>query len=267
MEQNQISPAAHVDPAAKLGANVTVYPFAFIDADVEIGDNTVVMPYACIISGSRIGKNCKIYQNAIIGADPQDFRWKGVKTYCYVGDETIIRENVIINRGIDTDRGTRIGSGCFIMAKSHIGHDTVISDKVVVGNGATLAGDVEVGPCAILSSNVILHERSHVGQWAVVKGGCRIGSNVPPYTIIAHNPAEFFGVNAWIMKKHGFAEDDIDDIAKAYRHLYQSGTSVFNALKRIEADVNPSEYRDAITSFIRQNNLRVVGAHLDVVED
>ncbi len=257
----------HVDPSAKIGANVTIHPFAFIDQDVEIGDNTVIMPFTSIIRGTRIGANCKVYQGAIIGADPQDFRWKGQKTYCIIGDGTTIRENVIINRSINEGQATRIGSECFIMAKSHIGHDSVIEDKVVVGNGVTIAGDVHVESCSILSSNVILHERSHVGKWAVIKGGCRVGSNVPPFTIIAHNPAEFFGVNAWIMKKHGFGDDEIDDVAKAYRHLYQSGTSVFNALQRIEADVAPSPNRDAIVNFIRKNNLRVVGAHLDVVED
>lgn len=262
-----ISSAAHVDPAAKIGANVTIHPFAYVDADVEIGDNSEIMPYASIMAGTVIGKNCKVYQGAIVGADPQDFRWHGEKTRCFVGDNTVIREHVIINRGINPDGGTRIGADCFVMAKSHIGHDSIIAYKVVIGNGATIAGDVEIGTCSILSSNAIIHERSHVGDWSVVKGGCRIGSNVPPYVIIAHNPAEFFGVNAWIMKKNGFQEEEIDDIAKAYRHLYQSGTSVFNALKRIEADVNPSDHRDNILTFIRNNNLRVVGAHLDVVED
>lgn len=262
-----ISPLAHVDPAAKLGSNVTIHPFAYVDADVEIGDNTEILPYVSLVGGTRIGKGCKIYNYAIVGADPQDFRWKGEKTYCYIGDNTVIRENVIINRGINPTVGTRIGNDCFIMAKSHIGHDTQVADKVVIGNGATLAGDVIVGPCTILSSNVILHERSHIGEWAVVKGGCRIGNNVPPYVIIAHNPAEFFGVNAWIMKRNGFDEDTIDDIAKAYRHLYQSGTSVFNAVKRIEADVTPSEFRDKIIAFIRENNLRVVGARLDAADE
>lgn len=262
-----ISPSAHVDPAAKIGQNVTIYPFAFIDANAEIGDGCVVYPYACVMSGTTLGRNCKVYQGAIVGADPQDFRWNGEPTRCTIGDDTVIREHVIINRGIDPSRGTRIGAGCFIMADSHIGHDTVIEDKVVIGNGATVAGDVTIGTCTILSSMVILHERSHVGPWAVIKGGCRIGNNVPPFVIIAHNPASFFGVNAWIMRKHGFSEDEIDDIAKAYRHLYQSGTSVFNALKRIEADVNPSAHRDAITGFIRANNLRVVGTTVDVSED
>ena len=262
-----ISPLAHVDPSAKIGENVTIHPFAYIDADTVIGDNTEIKPYASILAGTTIGKNCKIYQGAIVGADPQDFRWKGDKTTCTVGDDTVIREHVIINRGIDHARGTKIGDSCFIMAKSHIGHDTLIEDKVVIGNGATLAGDVKVGTCSILSSNVILHERSQVGNWVVVKGGCRISNNVPPFVIIAHNPATFFGVNAWIMKKHGYSEEEIDDIAKAYRHLYQSGTSVFNALKRIEADVAPSKNRDIITDFIRSNNLRVVGTMVNDAED
>ena len=105
-----ISDKAHIDPSAKLGENVTIHPFAYIDKDVEIGDNTVVMPFASIIRGSRIGKNCKIYQGAIVGADPQDFRWKGGFTYCYVGDNVVIRENVIINRGIASEGGTLIGT-------------------------------------------------------------------------------------------------------------------------------------------------------------
>jgi UDP-N-acetylglucosamine acyltransferase len=258
---------SHVDPSSKIGANVKIHPFVYIEADVEIGDNTEIMPFTSIMNGSRIGANCKIYQGSIIGADPQDFRRQGEKTYCYIGNDTIVRENVIINRGIDPNKGTKIGSGCFVMAKSHICHDSVIEDKVVIGNGVTIAGDVLIETCSILSSNAILHERSQVGKWAIIKGGCRIGSNVPPFTVIAHNPAEFFGINAWVMKKHGFSDEEIDDIAKAYRHLYQSGTSVFNALQRIEADVAPSANRDAIVNFIRKNNLRIVGAHLDIVED
>ena len=208
-----------------------------------------------------------MYQGAILGADPQDFRWKGEKTRCFIGDNNVIREHVIINRGIDPERGTRIGSDSFIMAESHIGHDTQVADKVVIGNGATVAGDVVIDTCAILSSLAIVHEGCHVGQWSVIKGGCRIGSNVPPYVIIAHNPCAFFGVNAWVMKKHGFTDAQIDEIAKAYRHVYQSNTSVFNAMKRIEADVQPSEHRDNILKFITDNKLKLVATTVDVSEE
>lgn len=259
-----ISPAAHVDPSAKIGNNVTIHPFAFIDADVEIGDNCEIMSFVSIISGTRMGSGNKVYQGAIIGADPQDFRWKGEKSYCYIGNDNVIRENVIINRGISTEGGTRIGDGTFIMAKSHIGHDCHIVGHCVVGNGVTFGGNVEVADNVILSSNSIMHEGSRIGKWALVKGGCRISGNVPPYIIVAHNPVRYFGVNAYVMKKNGFSAQDIDDVAKAYRHIYQSGSSVFNALKRVEADVNPGVLRDEIIDFIKANNLQIVASQIDL---
>lgn len=61
------------------------------------------------------------------------------------------------------------------------------------------------------------------------------------------------------MKKKGFTDNQIEDAAKAYRHIYQTQTSVFNALKRIEADIDDNEIRRNILNFIRDNNLRIVG--------
>lgn len=261
-----ISPNAHVDPAAKLGKNVTVYPFAFIDKDVEVGDNTVIYPYASLMPGARVGANCRIFQGAIISAEPQDFRFKGDESLCVIGDNVTIREHVIINRSIHAGKATFIGPDSFIMANSHIGHDSQIKGKDIIGNGAVIAGDCIVEECVILSSNAVLHETSKVGQWALIKGGCRISGNVPPYIIAAHNPVAYFGVNAFVMRKHGFTDEQIDDIAKAYRNVYQSGISVFNALRRIEADIDPSPIRDNITNFIRDNNLRIVAIPIDTLD-
>ncbi|MCI0523130.1 MAG: acyl-[acyl-carrier-protein]--UDP-N-acetylglucosamine O-acyltransferase, partial [Bacteroidales bacterium] len=43
-----ISPLAHVDPKAQLGADVIVEPFASIAGDVIIGDNTWIGSNAVI---------------------------------------------------------------------------------------------------------------------------------------------------------------------------------------------------------------------------
>lgn len=252
-----ISPLAYVDPTAKIAPDVKVYPFAFIDADVEIGPGCEIMPNASIMHGTRMGANNKVYQGAIVGADPQDFRWKGQQTYCYIGDNNRIREQCIINRGIDSEGGTRIGNGCFIMAETHIGHDADIADNCVLGNGVKLAGNVKIDSCTILSSNVIINENSSLGECVLIKGGCRISNNVPPFTIMAHNPARYYGVNSVIMRKCGYSENNIDDIAKAYRHIYQCNISVFNALGRIETDIDPSAVRDKVVDFIRQHNLHI----------
>ncbi len=259
-----ISPLAHIDPAAKIGQGVTIHPFAFIDADVIIEDGVTVMPYASIMHGTVVGKNTKIYNGAIVGADPQDFRWHGETSKCTIGDDCVIRENVIINRGFTTENGTSIGNGTYLMASVHVGHDCHISDNCVIGNGVTMAGNIEIGQCTILSSNSVIHEGSKLGEWVLIKGGCRISGNVPPYVIIAHNPATYFGINAHIMRKGNFTDDQIDDVAKAYRHIYQCGTSVFNALRRIEADIEEGPIRDNIVNFIRDNNMRIVAVPIDL---
>ena len=86
-----ISPLAHVDPAAKIGKDVTIYPFAFIDKDVEIGDNCTIYPYASLMPGTRLGNNCRVFQGAIVAAEPQDFRYKGDDSLCVVGNNVTIR--------------------------------------------------------------------------------------------------------------------------------------------------------------------------------
>lgn len=258
-----ISPLAYVDPSAKLGKDVTIHAFAYVDAGTVLGDGCEIKPYASIVRGTTLGKNVKVYQGAIVGADPQDLRWKGEDTYCTVGDETCIREHVIINRGIDGGT-TAIGSQCLICANSHIGHDTKVASRCVIGNNVSVAGNVHIQEGTILSSSVVIHEKSKIGKFALIKGGTRISSNVPPFTIMAHNPVVYYGVNSTIMRKHaGFSEEQIDDIAKAYRHIYQCSTSVFNALKRIESNIAESSVRNDILQFVRENDLKLAGSKFE----
>lgn len=261
-----ISPLAFVDSGAKLGNNVRVDAFAFIDKDVVIGDNCHIMSHASIIGGTRIGKNNKIFMGAIVGADPQDFRWKGEKTYCEIGDNNHIHEQVIINRSIREGKATKIGNNSFIMAQSHIGHDSVVGDHCVIGNAVKIAGDCRVENYSILSSNVIVHEKCEIGQWVLVKGGCRVNNNVPPYVIMAHNPISYYGINAFILRKANVSEDTIDEIAKCYRHIYQCNTSVFNALKRIETDVIPCKERENVLNFIKSHDNKIAALPLELID-
>ena len=177
----------------------------------------------------------------------------------------MIREHVIINRGIYSQGGTEVGCDSFVMADSHIGHDTHVAPKCVIGNSVTIAGDVEIETGTILSSSVVVHEKSRIGKFVLIKGGTRISGNVPPFVIMAHNPVTYYGVNSVVMCKHaGFTDSQIDDVAKAYRQIYQSQTSVFNALKRIEADIADTPVRAEIVDFIRAVNLKLAGDRFEV---
>ena len=67
-----IHPSAIVDPAAVLGAGVSVGPFSIIGADVEIGEGTVIGPHVVIRGPTRMGRENRIFQFCSIGEDPQD---------------------------------------------------------------------------------------------------------------------------------------------------------------------------------------------------
>ncbi len=253
----QISPLAYVHPDAKIGDDVTIDAFAYIDAGAVIGDSCHIHPHTVIKTGVTMGRDNIIYPGCVIGADPQDFRWKGEKTRCVIGDGNKIHEHVIINRSIRADKATRIGSYSHIMAQSHVGHDSVIGDYCVLGNGVKVAGDVTVGNYSILSSGVIVHEGFSIGEWVLVKGGCRVTGNVPPFVIMAHNPITYYGVNAYLMRKGHKTEQDIDDIAKCYRHIYQCNSSLRNAVIRIREDIADTEVRNRVLEFIDAHDMKL----------
>lgn len=254
---SNISPLAFVHPNAKIGRNVRINAFAYIDDNVVIGDDCVICPHVSILSGARIGNNNKFYDGCIISASPQDFAWKGDDSFVEIGDNNTIREQVIINRSIHKNGSTHIGNNTFIMAQTHIGHDSSIGDYCVLGNGVKIAGNVKVRNCSILSSGALVHENCEIGEYVFVKGGCRVNGHVPPFAVMAHNPIEYKCVNSFILRKANKTEDIIDDIAKCFRYLYVHKTSPFNAVKRMEIDVNPGPERDAVIAFVKGHDYKL----------
>lgn len=257
---NSISSLAFIHPEAKIGNNVTIDAFAFVDKGVKINDGCHIHPHASLREGARLGKNVSVFDGAVVSATPQDFRWNGDESFVTVGDNTIIREHVIINRSIHKGMATTIGHDSFILAQTHIGHDSKIGDYCVLGNAVKVAGNCKIGDYSILSSNALVHENCEIGIWSLIKGGCRVKGHVPPYVIMAHNPISYYGVNAFILRKGKFSEETIDDIAKCYRHLYQCNTSAFNAVKRIMDDVADCPERNEVISFVESHDYQIAAA-------
>ena len=86
--ESKIHPLAIVHENAKIGKNVEIGPFAVIGENVEIGDGTRIEPHAVITGWTKIGKDCVIFPGASIGAEPQDLKFVGEKSYVYIGDRT-----------------------------------------------------------------------------------------------------------------------------------------------------------------------------------
>lgn len=211
----QIDRQAEIDPAADIGPNVVV------DGPVRIGAGTKVYPNAYISGWTTIGANCQIHPGAIVGHLPQDFHFSGERTFCEVGDGTIIREFASVHRGTQPESKTIVGNNCFLMAYSHVGHNCDIRDGAKIYNCAALSGHVEVGANAIVSGYSLLHQFIRVGELAMIGGGSRIGMDVLPFMMVM-GESECIGINAIGMRRAGYSAEERTAVKEAYRTLYRS---------------------------------------------
>lgn len=244
---------ANVHPEAQIGENVIIEPFATIYKDVVIGDGTWIGPSVVIMDGARIGKNCQIFQGASISAMPQDMKYNGEQTYVLVGDNTIIRECVTLNRGTAAKGQTVIGNNCLLMCYVHIAHDCIIGNNVILTGYSGLAGEVEIDDWAILGGQTVVHQFVHIGPHAFVSGGSLVRKDVPPYVKAAREPLSYVGLNSVGLRRRGFSNERINEIHEVYRILYQSDMNNTQALENIETNIQPSPERDIITSFLRSS--------------
>lgn len=166
---SEISARAEIDPRAKIGENCKIFPFAYIEGDVEIGDNCIIFPFVSILNGTRMGSGNKVHQGSVVGALPQDFNFRGEKTECIIGNNNIIRENVVINRATHAGGQTVIGNDNVLMEGAHISHDTKVGNACVFGYGTKIAGDCLIDNGVIFSSSVIENAGSRVGEGAMIQ--------------------------------------------------------------------------------------------------
>ncbi len=253
-----ISPKAEIDPQAKIGKNVTIYPFAYIEGDVEIGDNCVIYPHVSILNGTRMGKNNKVFPNAVIAAIPQDFHYTGEDSHLVIGDNNTIRENVVMNRATHSDGQTRIGNHNVLMEGVHISHDTKVGDHCVFGYGAKIAGDCIFEDMIICSSGAMIHAGSRIGKLSMITGGCRISKDVPPYIIAGDNPVRYNGINAAILTARHISYKAQGHIANAYRLVFLGQTSVIDGIKQIEDQVPDGPEVRHIVEFLRGTKLGII---------
>lgn len=235
-----ISPLAYVSPKAQIGKNVTIDAFAYIDDNVIIGDN------------------CHVFPSAVIGAVPQDLKYKGEETWTIIGDNCVLREFVTVHRGTASKGKTVIGNNNLIMAYCHVAHDCILHNNIIMSNATQLAGEVEVDDFAIIGGGTLVHQFSHIGSHVMIQGGSKINKDIPPYVIAAREPIAYCGINSVGLNRRGFTPEQIHTIQEAYRLIYQGGMIVSQALDAIEATMPQTPERDAILHFIRNSERGIV---------
>ena len=254
-----IHATAIVDPAARIGANVSIGAYSVIGGGVEIGDGTTIGPHVVVEGATRIGRDNRIFQFASIGAIPQDKKFGGENSELVIGDRNFIREFVTLNRGTGDGGGaTRIGSDNWIMAYSHIAHDCHVGNHAIFSNNATLAGHVTIGDYVILSGFAGVHQFCRIGAHAFIGMGCLVNGDVPPFVMVAADYGRPRGINAEGLKRRGFAPERINAIKRAYRTLYMGNRSFEEAKQELAEQASGSEDVAAMADFIERGERALV---------
>jgi acetyltransferase-like isoleucine patch superfamily enzyme len=130
---------------------------------------------------AQIGKNVKIWH------------------FAYVGDKTIIGDNVMIGSLAHIDYNVKIGNNTRIEGSVYIPPLTVIGNNVFIAPGATFTNDpypmspkmigVTVEDGAIIAARAVLKPGITIGKNAVVGMGAVVTKDVPSETVVIGNPA------------------------------------------------------------------------------
>ncbi|WP_243517524.1 MULTISPECIES: acyl-ACP--UDP-N-acetylglucosamine O-acyltransferase [unclassified Candidatus Cardinium] len=245
-----------IHPGATLGKGVTIGSFVTIEEDVIIGEGTSIGPHVTIMSGSRIGKNCQIFPGAVIGASPQGRKPTTLHTYVEIGDHTVIREFVTLNRG--TLGNTIVGSHVLLMAYVHVAHDCMIQDHVIVTNAAQLAGHVQLHHHAVIGGMAAIHQFMRIGAYSMVASKSIVRKDVPPYIKVAREPLRYYGLNLIGLQRNGFTQEQYHAIDHIYRLIYHSTLLLPLALEAIDKQVVDGQEKEMILSFIRNSPRGIV---------
>ena len=232
--RQMIHSTAIIHPRAKLDATVQVGPYAVIDADVTLGPECVVGPQVYLTGVTTIGAHNRFHAGCVIGDAPQDLKYRDEPTRVRIGDHNVFREHVTVHRATKADGETVVGSHNFLMANSHVGHNSLLGNHVIIANGALLGGHVTVQDRAFLSGNCLVHQFTRIGTLTMIQGGAGVSQDVPPFTI-ASGINTICGLNVIGLRRAGLTAQQRLEVKQLYHALFRSGQNLGTALAAAQA--------------------------------
>jgi UDP-3-O-[3-hydroxymyristoyl] glucosamine N-acyltransferase len=237
-----ISPAAHIHPTARLGANVSVGPGVVIGEGCEIGanstlhagaivghncrlgDDVTLAPHAVLYDDCIIGNRVTIHANAVIGGDGFGYRTNdGKHTKVPQLGWVEIEDDVEVGAGSTIDRGTfgatRIGMGTKIDNLVMIGHNCQIGRYNLLCSQVGIAGSSTTGEYVVMAGQVGVADHVNIGDRVMILAKSGVPHDIPANTQVLGYPSRPHKEQARIIKTMEKLPEIRLDLKRIKRHL------------------------------------------------
>jgi UDP-N-acetylglucosamine acyltransferase len=188
-----------------------IHSTALISDSVSLGTGNYIGPYSVIDGETVIGDNNWFGSHTVIGTPPEHRehhtpdKIKNFSGRIIIGSNNVFKEHFSV--ALPTAKeNTSIGSYCFFMHGSHVGHDCEVKDHVTLAPYVVLAGFVKVGTSATLGIGTAIHQNCVVGGLAMVGMNSTVIDNILPLRLVAGSPARMLKMNSIGMQRKGIVK-------------------------------------------------------------
>jgi UDP-N-acetylglucosamine acyltransferase len=244
-----VHPTAIVEDGAVLGADVEIGPYCIVGAGAKLGDGVRLLAHVVISGDVTIGARTVIHPNAVMGGEAQIHHNDAEGTSLVIGEDCEIRECVTLNLGSKKGHQvTRVGSHCYIMAYSHVGHDCIIGNNCTLANGTQLAGHVTLGDNVITGGLCSVQQFGRIGRGAMLGGMAGANLDVIPFGIAFGSHAHLAGLNLIGLKRRGIPRPAIHAMRHTYRDIFLSdeGTMADRVVRARESYGEVAEVKEML---------------------
>jgi UDP-N-acetylglucosamine acyltransferase len=250
-----IHPTAQVHPEARLDPSVEVGPFCTVGPHVRIGARTRLISHVVVEGWTEIGEDNVFFPFGVIGAIPQDLKYKGEKTQLLIGNRNTIREGVTLNLGTVQGGGvSQIGDGNLLMAYVHLGHDSRVGNHCIFANSVALAGHVTVEDYVNVAGMVGVQQFVRLGAHCYVGGQSGLEKDCPPFTIaVGSRPCAVKGTNIVGLRRRGYSAEAIQKINESIKLWVRPDVQKEQCLLEIESQYGDAPEIKQFLSFIRES--------------
>ena len=165
-----VSSGAHVDPAAVLGAEVSVGAGSVIEAGAVLGDRTSVGSCTVVHSGVRVGTDAVIEDCVVLGKRPRLRPGSSAEGIELAGLE--LGDGVTVCAGAVVYAGAVIDAGAIVGDQSQVREGARVGKRAVVGRASCVDFGATVGDRVSIQTGV------YVTGWAVVEDDAFLGPGV-----------------------------------------------------------------------------------------